>query len=162
MLRPSAQRRAAPDTRGEGARDESVGITAHPQRGHEVFEHGAGPGEQDESPKARACSRPSLNQLSWRNLVAGNGKERGNAGFGGDHVVTGFVELLRAHVVADGKNLAAGVGEKGEFRFFETLGLLCDGAKSSGKVRRFLRGCRQRRAEMFVELSRTANCYRSS
>jgi hypothetical protein len=44
------------------------------------------------------------------------------------------MEFPRAHVIPDGENLTARVGEKGELHFLdETLSLLRNGAKVSGK-----------------------------
>ena len=56
-----------------------------------------------------------------RQLSASDGEERGDAGLGGQHVVAGLVDLARAHVVADGENLAARIDEEAEFGILRQL-----------------------------------------
>jgi hypothetical protein len=158
----SAQRRAARDACCEGARDESVGITAHPQRRHQVFEHGARPGKQDKAPECTRMLASQLEPALLMNLVASDCKKCGNAGFRSNHVVASLMEFLRAHVVSDGENLTAWIGEKGKFHFLhETLGLLRNGAKASGKGSQVLAAAvRQGRAEPFAKRKQAARSRR--
>ena len=90
------------------------GISAEPQRRHQVFEHGAGPGEEHEAAVILGVGAAQLEPAFLRDVFFGDGGEDGGAGFGGEQVVAGGLELVRLHVESDGHEQAAGIEQEGE------------------------------------------------
>ena len=83
--------------------EDASGPFVHNKGWHEVFEHRARPGQQGRLRSDRG-DRPSEPHPVFRWQIAlGDGEKAGEACFGGQQVVAGFVQLLSGDAVSDGQ-----------------------------------------------------------
>ena len=85
----------------QGARNQRVRITAHPDRRHQVLEHGARPGNEHRLPIGHGVDAAQLEPALLRRLSLGHGNERSNAGFAAKQVIAGLVQMLALDLIPD-------------------------------------------------------------
>src|SRR6185437_5988484 len=85
--------------------DERGRITPHPERRHQVLEHGTGPGEQYEAAKSEGVIPGELEPALLRQIAASDGEEGGDARFRGQQIVAGGEDATSSGIEPDGKHL---------------------------------------------------------
>src|SRR5262249_57349852 len=76
-------------------------ISAHPECGHEVFEHSSPPGKQDRASERRQMSAGQQEPGFLWNLVLGYGYECSGAGFGSEQVIARSMDFALLSLHAD-------------------------------------------------------------
>ncbi len=74
------------------------GVAAHPQCGHQVFEHRSGPGKKKKAAIDAGMIAAQLAPALLGKIAAGDGEECGDARLGCNQVVAGFMTLVLAHL----------------------------------------------------------------
>ena len=96
----------------EGARDQRVGIAAHPERRHQVFKNGARPGKEHGAVEGDGVIAGQLEPALLGDVSFGDRQEGRDAGLGGEHVVGRGVQLPPCDLVPDGEEQAAFVQQE--------------------------------------------------
>ena len=105
------------DHSAERARDKRVRVAAHPERGHQVLEHGARPGDQDRAPVCQRVGAAQFEPALLGSLAFGYCDEGGDAGFARKHVIASLVQVLGLHLVSNREQQARAVQQEGEIHF---------------------------------------------
>ncbi|MNF43877.1 hypothetical protein D3C84_249780 [compost metagenome] len=104
----------------------------HHQGGHQVLEHGAGPGDEG-GPCAQGGGRPSQPEpVAGDDIPLGDGKQAGQPRLRGEQIVTAAVEPVVGEGVADGEQAALLIEQEPEVHpHGEGAGLGCHGVQPS-------------------------------
>src|SRR5216684_1109705 len=76
-----------------------VRVGTHPERRHQVFEHGTGPREEDGTPMIEGVGSAQQEPAFLGNIFLGNGSKYSDTGLSGEQIVTGGMQLLRLNIV---------------------------------------------------------------
>ena len=91
---------------------ERIGVSAHPQIGHQVFEKTSRPGDQHAFVFALCLAAAEIEPACLWDVALGNGNKGGKARFGGQQIVAGTFEAVRTLGVADREEFPLAVVEK--------------------------------------------------
>ncbi len=112
------QRRAifdlAPHDQAIGLFGQAVDRRPHDQRGHQIFEHRARPGDQRRPVADRGHGMAEPEPVAGRHIALGDGHETGQPRLGRHQVVAVLVEGAFAHLVADRQQQPVGVDQEAE------------------------------------------------
>ena len=101
-----------PDGEAVGRGQQTARGRPHDQRGHQILEHRARPGDQHRAAIDRRDRPAQPEPVGDGQFASGDGEEAREAGFRCQKIVAALIQLVVAGAIADGQQMPVGINEK--------------------------------------------------